>query len=173
MKSFYLPATLILGMTMMGGLQAASKSDRSSSGMDTDFATKAAAGGMAEVQMGQLALKNASSGDVKAFGQKMVDDHTKANDKLKSLASKDNISLPTDMDAKDKATYDRLSKLNGAAFDRAYMRDMVKDHKMDIAEFQKEANNGTNSDLKDFASETLPTLQEHLRLAETTDAKVK
>jgi len=152
------------------GLAAA---QTSTSATDTTFATKAAAGGMAEVQLGQLALKNASNADVKSFAQKMVDDHTQAGDKLKSVAAKDSLNLPSDIDAKDKATYDRLSKLHGAAFDRAYMRDMVKDHKTDVAEFQREANRGKNQDLKQFASETLPTLQEHLKMAESTVAKVE
>jgi putative membrane protein len=77
------------------------------------------------------------------------------------------------MNAKDQAVYDRLSQLHGAEFDRAYMQDMVKDHKNDIAEFQKEANRGKNEDLKSFASETLPTLQEHLKMAQNTAAKVR
>ena len=162
----------IIGTTAAGCLGAAN-SDKTVSGMDSQFAGKAAIGGMAEVKLGQLAQRNASSGDVKAFGQKMIADHTKAAEKLKDVASKDNISLPTNLDAKENATYDRLSKLQGSDFDRAYMQDMVKDHKMDVAEFHKEANSGRNPDLKNFASETLPTLQEHLRLAETTYAKVK
>jgi len=102
-----------------------------------------------------------------------VDDHSKANEKLKSVAAKDSMNLPSDMDAKEKANYDRLAKLQGAAFDRAYMKDMVKDHKTDVAEFQKEANNGKNAQLKAFASDTLPTLQEHLRMAEDTNTKLK
>lgn len=143
------------------------------SSTDNTFATKAAQGGMAEVQLGQLAQQHASNQAVKDFGQRMVTDHTKANDELKSVASKDGITLPTTLDAKDQATYDQLSKLNGAEFDRAYMRDMVSDHRTDIKEFQHEADHGTNPDLKSFASNTLPTLQEHLRLAESTEAKVK
>lgn len=171
MKSL-LTLTVLAGALTATGLIGAT-SDTAMSAADSRFATKAAGGGMAEVKLGELAKSNASSGDVKAFGQKMIDDHSKANDKLKSLASKDNINLPSSMDAKDQATYDRLSKLHGADFDRAYMQDMVKDHKGDIAEFQKEANGGKNADLKSFASETLPTLQEHLKLAQDTLAKVK
>ena len=140
---------------------------------DTTFATKAAQGGMAEVKLGNLAKDHASSDAVKKFGQRMVDDHTKANDELKSIASKKGISLPSDIDAKDQATYDRLSKLNGAAFDKAYMADMVKDHRTDIAEFQREANGGQDPDLKAFAGKTLPTLQDHLKEAETTDREVR
>lgn len=140
---------------------------------DSTFARKAAQGGMAEVKLGQLAQDHASSDAVKKFGQRMVDDHSKANDELKDIASKKGMTLPTDLDAKDQNTYDRLSKLNGAAFDRAYMADMVKDHRTDIAEFQREANGGNDPDLKSFASKTLPTLQQHLQMAQDTDAQVK
>jgi len=142
-------------------------------GGDSNFATKAAQGGMAEVQLGQLAESNASSQQVKNFGQRMVTDHTKANDELKSIASRKGMTLPTGLDAKDQAEYDRLSKLNGAAFDRAYMQMMVSDHRKDVNEFENEANNGTDPDLKAFAGKTLPTLHEHLQMAETTDAQVK
>jgi putative membrane protein len=171
MKSL-LSLTAMIGALTVSGLMGAT-SDTAISAADSHFATKAAAGGMAEVKLGELATTNASSSDVKAFGQRMVDDHSKAGDKLKSIASKHNINLPMSMEAKDQAAYDRLSKLHGASFDRAYMQDMVKDHKTDVAEFQKEANSGRNADLKSFASETLPTLQEHLRMAQETAAKVK
>jgi len=96
--------------------------------MDATFAKKAAAGGIAEVKLGQLAQERGSSEPVKAFGKRMETDHSKAADQLKEVASKNNIALPTDMDKKDQATYDRLSKLAGTAFDRAYARDMVVDH---------------------------------------------
>ncbi len=109
---------------------------------DMNFAVKAAQGGTAEVQMGQLAATKASNPDVKAFGQKMVDDHTKANDDLKSVAEKENMTLPTTMGAKDQAEYNKLQSLSGAKFDREYVKCMVKDHAEDIKEFQKEANTG-------------------------------
>jgi putative membrane protein len=132
---------------------------------DAHFAKEAAQGGMAEVKLGQLAQEKGSSESVKTFGKRMVDDHSKAGDKLKEVASRESITLPTDISAKDQAVYDRLSKLNGAAFDRAYARDMVKDHETDVAAFQKEANGGKDDPLKSFASETLPTLQDHLKQA--------
>jgi len=140
---------------------------------DSTFATKAAEGGLAEVQLGNLAKEHASSQEVKNFAQQMIDDHTKANDELKKTASSKSISLPTSMNSKDQAIYDRLAKLNGAAFDKAYMRDMVSDHRADVAEFQREADHGTDSDLKAFAAKTLHTLQEHLKKAETTETAVK
>lgn len=142
------------------------------SAADKKFVKEAAQGGMAEVELGQLAVQKASSDDVKKFGQRMVDDHSKANDKLKEVASKEGITLPQGPDAKDQAIKDRLSKLSGEQFDKAYMRDMVKDHKKDVAAFQNESNAGKDTDVKTFASETLPTLQDHLKEAETIEPKV-
>jgi putative membrane protein len=140
---------------------------------DNTFVTKAAVGGMAEVELGKLAQQRASSDAVKDFGKRMETDHSKANEELKTTAANKGITLPTTLDAKHQATMDRLSKLNGAAFDRTYMQEMVKDHREDVAEFQKEANSGDDPDVKAFAGKTLPTLQEHLKMAEETDAKVK
>lgn len=139
--------------------QGASKMMKSA---DTHFAMKAAQGGMAEVKMGQLAADKASSPDVKAFGQQMVDDHTKANDQLKSIAQEQGITLPTDVNQKQQAMYDRLSKLSGADFDKQYVKGMVMDHEEDVKDFRKEANSGKDEKIKSFASQTLPTLQQHL-----------
>lgn len=141
-------------------------SSTTSQTMDTTFARKAARGGMAEVKLGQLAEQKGTSSAVKDFGQRMVQDHSKANDQLKDVAAKDSIKLPNGLTKKDQATYDRLSKLSGSAFDRAYARDMVKDHEADISDFKTEASNGQNPDMKDFASQTLPTLQSHLQMAQ-------
>jgi putative membrane protein len=92
-----------------------------------------------------------------------VDDHTKANDQLKSIASKKGVNLPTDIGAKNQAMYDRLSKMSGAQFDAAYVQHMTMDHKKDVADFQKEASNGKDPAIQSFASQTLPTLQDHLK----------
>ncbi len=149
---------------------SSSASSGSSSGQlsaaDKMFVNKAAQGGMAEVELGQLAAQKGQSDDVKKFGQRMVDDHSKANDQLKQIAQQKGVQLPTDLDAKDKALKDRLSGLSGAQFDHVYMRHMLQDHKMDVAEFQKEANSGSDPDVKNFASQTLPTLQSHLQEAQ-------
>src|SRR5581483_255211 len=98
------------------------------SSADKTFITKAAEGGLAEVELGQLAKDKAQDPKVKEFGDRMVTDHTKANDELKSLASQKGVTLPTEVSAKDKAEKDRLSKLSGDQFDRAYMKYMVQDH---------------------------------------------
>jgi putative membrane protein len=147
-------------------------SDAKVSHGDKKFMEEAAQGGMAEVQLGKLAAQKAGSDDVKQFGQKMVDDHSKANDQLKQLASSKGVTLPTDLDHSAKREMDRLSKLSGADFDREYMNHMVSDHKKDIKEFEKAAKSAKDPDIKNFASSTLPTLQSHLQLAQQTDAAI-
>lgn len=141
--------------------------------MDNGFMTKAAQGGLAEVELGRLATTHASNAQVKQFGQRMVDDHSKVNNELRQIAAKDGVTLPTTINSKDQAEMDKLSSLNGSDFDKAYMEDMVKDHRADIAEFKKEADSGADPSLKAFAAKTLPTLQEHLTLAQSTEREVK
>jgi putative membrane protein len=140
---------------------------------DKKFVRDAAQGGLAEVELGKLASEKASSDDVKKFGQRMVDDHSKANDKLKEVASSEGVQLPQGLSAKDKATKARLSKLSGEQFDKAYMSDMVKDHTQDVAEFQHESRSGKEPAVKDFASQTLPTLEDHLKQAKEIAPKTQ
>ena len=153
----------------------ASGNSASSSGKlapaDRQFIKKAAEGGLAEVQLGQLATEKADSQDVKQFGQRMVDDHTKANDQLKQVASQKGVTVPDKLSPKDAATKARLEKLSGKAFDRAYMRDMVMDHTKDVSEFRMESKNAKDPDVKNFASQTLPTLQDHLKEAKSIAPK--
>jgi putative membrane protein len=130
-----------------------------------EFIKHAAVGGMAEVKLGELAEQNAQSDAVKSFGKRMRDDHSQANSELAQLAAQKNVTLPKDVDAKHKATYDRLSKLKGADFDRAYMDAMLQDHRHDVAEFQSAAKS-SDPDVQAFASKTLPTLQSHLEEAQ-------
>jgi putative membrane protein len=129
---------------------------------DRAFVEKAAAAGMAEVQEGQLAQTKAKSDDVKSFGQHMVDDHTAAGEKLKSIAEADGVQPPDTLDAKDEKQLNALQKLNGAAFDRHYVQDQTAAHKEAVALFEKEAKSGSNAQLKQFAADTLPTLKQHL-----------
>jgi putative membrane protein len=139
---------------------------------DQTFVTKAAAGGLAEVELGKLAQEKASNEQVKNFGQKMVTDHTKANDELKTLAQNKNITLPTELDPHDKALRDRLTKMSGAGFDRAYMQAMVTDHRKVANEFRHESTAGKDADIKAFAAKTLPTIEEHLKLAQEANKAV-
>lgn len=139
---------------------------------DKRFMEKAAEGGLAEVKLGQLASDKASNQSVKDFGKRMVTDHTRINEQLKDLASKKGVSLPTSLNAKDQATYDRLSKLSGSEFDREYMRDMVRDHEMDVAEFRRVAQTAKDADVKSFAQQTLPTLEDHLNQAKQISSQI-
>lgn len=123
-------------------------------------------GGMLEVELGRLAVQKGTSDAVKQFGQKMIDDHTNANQQLTQLASSKGITLPTSLDAKHAAMVQKFQAMSGAAFDRAYSKQMVQDHKKDVALFQKEADRGTDADIKAFASSTLPILQGHLSMAQ-------
>lgn len=140
---------------------------------DQTFMKDAAQGGVAEVELGQLAQQKAQSQEVKDFGQRMVTDHTKANDQLKQVASQEGVTLPTEPNAKQKAEKARLEKMSGNQFDKAYMNMMLTDHKKDIAEFKREAAHGQNPQVKEFAHSTLPTLEAHLSEAEKIAPKEK
>lgn len=133
---------------------------------DDDFPQKAYSGGMMEVQLGKLAQQKASSDKVKQFGERMITDHSNVNKELKDIADKNNISLPDNMLDENKDAYDKLAKYNGDEFDKEYMDNMVKDHKKDISEFEDAAKNSDNQDIKQWAMNTLPTLRQHLKMAE-------
>jgi putative membrane protein len=169
--------TVIGALVLLSGTAAAqndnmsgkSKMGSSSSmmnSMDKKFVMEAAMGGMMEVELGKLAAEKGMSDDVKQFGQKMVDDHSKANDDLMQVASTKGITLPTALDAKHKAMRDKFASMSGAAFDKAYKQEMLKDHRKDVAEFQKESMKAADADIKSFATRTLPTLKEHLSMIE-------
>jgi len=147
-----------------------SSADRSTTGAlnstDKDFFTKAARGGMAEVELGNLAQQRGSSDAIKNFGKKLVNDHTKLNNDLRDIAVRQNLTLPMDLSSEERRTIDKLSKLSGASFDREFWKDSVSEHRDDIAEFRKEVDKGENQALKDFAASSIPILEEHLRMAE-------
>ena len=140
---------------------------------DRKFITEALQGGMAEVELGKLASEKASNDAVKQFGKRMAEDHGKAGDELKKLAEDKGVKPPMDMGAKHKKLHDRLAKLSGAEFDRVYVDEMVKDHRKDVKDFQREAEKAKDPDLKAWAAKTLPTLQDHLAQAKAVAAKVK
>jgi len=137
------------------------------------FATRAAQGGMAEVELGRLASQKAQNAEVKKFAQMMVQDHTNANTELKSLAGKKNITLPTALDAEHKAVMDKLQGLTGAEFDKAYMDAMVEDHEKTVDLFQAQADDGDDADVKAFAAKTLPKIRQHLEMAEKINGNLK
>ncbi len=127
---------------------------------------------MAEVEAGKLAEQKAQDAQVKQFAQRMVHDHTQANDRLKQIAASHGVSLPAHLDKKGQKELDKLGKLSGEDFDKTYMKDQVSDHKKVIDEFEKEAKSGKNADIRNFAENTLPTLKEHLQLAQSAQESV-
>lgn len=139
---------------------------------EKDFAQDAAAGGMMEVQLGNIAEKNASSQAVKDFGRMMVDDHSKLNDQLKDLAAKKNVTLPTAVKDDQQKHIDKLSKETGTNFDKDYVSMMIDDHKKDIAAFKKAGDKMTDPDFKDFVIKALPTLQKHLDAVQAIHKKM-
>jgi putative membrane protein len=146
---------------------------KSASTADASFVRQAAEGGMMEVAKGKLAVQKGSHEGVKQFGQRMVDDHTKAGDELKSIAGGKNITLPAETPKPPmQAAMAKLEKLDGAAFDRAYVDDQVRDHEKTIALFERQAKNGKDAELKAFAEKTLPTLKEHLTAVRDLKSKL-
>jgi putative membrane protein len=168
---FVLIATLLpVSLALAAGSKS---SEEKISSSEAKFIKDAAQGGMMEVALGKLAQQKASSDKVKEFGKRMEQDHSKANDELKKLASDKGVQLTSALDSKHKAKVDKLTKLSGADFDKRYMSDMVSDHKEDVKDFEKQAEKAKDADVKQFASKTLPTLKQHLQLAESTDKDVK
>jgi|SRR4051812_41066497 putative membrane protein len=154
-------------MALMLAVPAAAQTGQAKpSAADQRFVEKAAGGSLGEVRLGQLAEQKAASPEVKQFGRHMVDDHTKAGEQLKATLSAKGMAPPTKIDPDAQKAYDRLSKLSGPQFDRAYIDDMVKDHRKDAKLFQDEARNGKDPEIKQFAAQTLPTIQEHLQMVE-------
>ena len=140
---------------------------------DSDFMMKAAQGGLAEVDMGNMASSKATNADVKKFGDHMVTDHSKANEELKQLAATKGVTLPTTVSDEEKKDMDAMTAKEGKEFDKAYIDDMVKDHEKDVAEFEKASKEAKDADLKAWATKTLPTLKKHLEMAKDAQKKVK
>jgi len=161
---FWVLSVIIASLGFAGLAMAQDPGTATSSSLsakDKTFIKKAAKGGMMEVAFGNLAEQNAQSDDVRSFGKRMVTDHGKANDELKSIASKKGAQLPS-KEPSGKWTSDK-----------AYIDMMVKDHEKDLAEFNEEANSGSDPDVKKFADDTAKVVQEHLDLAKEIQGKLK
>ncbi len=140
---------------------------------DRVFVAKAKQGGMAEVEAAKLAEQKSQVPKIKEFGARMVQDHGRANRQLERIASEKGIAVPDKLDKSGERELDVLEKLSGVKFERAYTEREVSDHKKAIKEFEHEAASGSDQDLKRFAEDTLPTLREHLQLAEAAQKAAK
>jgi len=133
---------------------------------DRLFVKKAMQGSMAEVQLGQLTLQKSENEQVKQFAQRMIDDHTKLNEQMKPVAQQLGVDTPAQVSKKDRAVIAKMQGLSGAAYDQAYIKDMVKDHKQDLSDFQMEASSGQDQTVKDAASQGSKVIAGHLQMAQ-------
>jgi putative membrane protein len=131
---------------------------------DQSFVRKALEGGVAEVQLGQLAQQKSQSDDVKQFGQKMVEDHTQLGDQMKPIAQQLGVKEPKGPSKKDKQLMAKLEGLSGPQFDEAYIQAMVKDHKQDLKEFKDEAQAAQNPNVKQVAQQGAGVISQHLQM---------
>jgi putative membrane protein len=173
-------AVLAMGFGFIGTTRAADEAPVASASKlekdDLKFVRSANAGGEMEVALGKLAAEKASNADVKAFGQKMVDDHGKANAELAKLVQSKGVDFTKGKEkrqTKIDAKVEDLSKKTGADFDKAYVDDMVDDHEKDVKEFKKQAEAAKDEDVKKWAAQTLPTLEEHLKMIKDIQSKMK
>ena len=140
---------------------------------DTAWAQRVSQGSAAEIRLAELARLRTSNQAVNGLAQRLADDHNKASDELKQIAAKKGITLPGALESRHEALYERLSKLNAAEFDKAYVAAMVDEHRAAVADFQHQADTSADPELKSFAIKTLPVLQEHLRIAENLLAQIE
>ena len=137
------------------------------------FWMTAAQGGVAEVELGRIAQTKAANPEVKNFARMMVEEHTRANEELKSLAAKKNVTLPTTMNSGNQATLTELQGLVGADFDREYVNAMVDNHEADVQLYESQAADDGDPEAKAFAAKTLPTLRKHLEMIKAIQAKMR
>lgn len=169
-----LPAAAQTAAAQAPQAQTSAMSSRSKvDAADRSFMRKAARGGMLEVELGKVAQQKAMNDQVKQFGARMEQDHSKANGELKQIAANKGVDLPAAPNKKEQKEMDKLKNMSGAEFDRAYMKHMVADHKKDIAAFEREAKDGRDADVKSFAEKTLPTLRQHLEMAQQAQKTVQ
>ena len=163
MKKMFVAALAALALVVVQAHTAAAQMGLPAS--DQQFMVDAARGGIAEVEIGRLAAQRAASDAVRQFGQRMATDHGAANQELMQLAQRKGVMLPREMGPSHRAAMDRLSAMSGPAFDQAYMADMMRDHQRDLAAFTRESREGQDAEVRAWAAKTLPTIQEHQRLA--------
>lgn len=132
---------------------------------DSSFVTKAAEGGMAEVNLGLLAIRTSKSTAVLAFARQMVTDHKKNNAQLAAIAKAEGRALPAGIGPANEATMAKLKAMSGSAFDRAYLAGQVSGHQQMLALMQSEAASGSDPKLVSFAKMTAPVVEQHLAIA--------
>ena len=165
-RSTLFTGALVLGLAIAGPRVAAAVPS------DEGFVREAASDGKIEVELGRYASRHAADPQVKRFSEHMVTDHGKANAELQRIAERESIVMPTDAAVDEDPLVKKLTALEGADFDRAYMKAMVEDHEEDVAKFREMSQSAATPSVKAFAQKTLPTLEEHLKMAKEIAARV-
>jgi putative membrane protein len=158
------PPSLTLALALLAGVSTAALAKT-----EKELITDAIKGDNSEIALGQLAVSKSASDPVKAFGQTLIDDHSKAKTEASAVATKVNVSPPGEMSSEAQTEMTRLKRLSGRDFDKEFARYMVEDHQKDIAEFKKEADGGHGA-VQQLAAQTLPTLEKHLQIAKSLSA---
>jgi putative membrane protein len=172
-RTLFAGAAMALALNVFAADKMANPADRKDARADAGFVMEAGQDGHAEVELGKLAQKNGSSAAVKDFGKRMVTDHSKAGKELAAVAKALKIKAPGGPSDKHKAHYKKLVALKGEKFDSEYAQHMVDDHEKAVTLFQKQAKSGEAKELRDFAAKTLPTLEEHLKMAQALKDRKK
>ena len=158
--------------TMSPGVSPTGAAAVSLTPFDREFLTDAARGSALEVQLGNIAAQKATNDDVKRFGQRMATDHSQGGQTIQQMASNLKFILPQDMSPEQKIEISRLENVSGKAFDRDYMKAMVKDHMKDLSEYERAATQATNAEIKQYASQALPMMRDHLKEAREIAGKL-
>ncbi len=170
MRRLIITAMAIAGCALGG---AAASATQRGSAADREFISQMAIAGITEVHLGRLALKQAASNDVKAFGQMMVDEHTQANDELAKITKQMGMTPAAQVDKTHKLLIDKLTKLSGASFDRDYLAEMVKGHQEVADALRKRAGEQPDTMLSQWAALTLPAVEHHLQRAQELQGAIK
>jgi putative membrane protein len=166
-------AGLALALSVGALIGAETENKGQLSAKDYRFVAEAARGGTMEVELGELAVQKGASESVRHFGQQMVTDHKRVNEELRAITSRKGATLPAQLSHSENSSLAHLQKVTGRDFDKAYAHHMVKEHQADVKDFQEAAKDLNDPELRAFAQKTLPTLEEHLRLARDVEAQTK
>ncbi len=168
------PAVIALAFSpILQAEETGTNTEMTTAKTESNFPEKAAVRGMMEVKLSKAAVEKAQNPAVKSFAQMMVSDHGTANAKLKALAAKKDIALPTELEKSQMKACEKMESLQGAAFDKAYMKKMVENHRKSVALFQSASTSAGDPEMVGFAKATLPTLEKHLAEAEKIESQLK
>jgi len=170
MRLASLTLTAVAALLLALPARAADRVGGSLSASDQQFITETVQGNMTEVRLGKMAFDRSQSETVKSFGERLVTDHSRSNEQLKEIAAAKHVELPQQLSATEEARVTKLEGLSGAEFDRLFMAEMREEHRRDLARFETVARTSTDPELQEFAQRTLPTLREHVALAERYEA---